>query len=215
MNERERWIVYPLVLFALGASLRDKFSQSITTKELTCQRLVAKSIECEGGLVCEAVVVLDPDNRSQRLVEMGRTDPVETPDGQTRRFGALVLRDNSGEILCGALNNELWVRQVNCGGVRILDPQRPGRILAGLGSLAAPDKEGKPRPFGVLVLNNEEFGTVTGNLPRDVIRPQPGQPGVTPPAPTDPEGEPSGDESPSEAPAAEPSEAAGDAANDA
>src|SRR5262245_29464955 len=98
MNERERWIVYPLLFFALGAALRDKFLQHVSTKELECQRLVvkqlecdgpiiakqmqcqegllAKQIQCDGGLVCEGVVVLDPDNRSQPLVELGRTEPV-------------------------------------------------------------------------------------------------------------------------------------------
>jgi hypothetical protein len=210
MTERERWIVYPLVLFALGAALRDKFSQSVTTKELTCQRLVAKQIECEGGLICEGVVVLDPDNRSQPLVEMGRTDPTAGPDGQTRRFGALILRDNSGQILCGALNNELYVRRVNCEGVRIVDPTNPERTLAGLGSVTVADKEKKQRPFGVLVLNNEDFGTITGNPPRDVVRPQPGQGSGTPPATEQPAEDASADEAPAEQPAAEPAEDAGD-----
>ena len=29
MSERERWIVYPLLLFALGAAIRDKLMQRV------------------------------------------------------------------------------------------------------------------------------------------------------------------------------------------
>ena len=170
MTERERWIVYPLVLFALGAALRDKFMQHVETKELQCQRVVAKQIECEG------MIIVDPENRRQNLVEMGRVDPGEGAPGQSaRRFGALILRDDSGQIICGALNNELYVRQVNCEGVRITDPTNGTRILAGLGSVTVKDNNGNPRPFGVLLLNNDKFGTITGNPPRDVIRQPPGE----------------------------------------
>jgi hypothetical protein len=40
MNERERWIVYPLLFLALGAALRDKLIDRTTTKSIICQELV-------------------------------------------------------------------------------------------------------------------------------------------------------------------------------
>jgi hypothetical protein len=39
MNERERWIVYPLLFLALGAALRDKLSEHTKTKSIECQEL--------------------------------------------------------------------------------------------------------------------------------------------------------------------------------
>jgi hypothetical protein len=40
MNERERWIVYPLLFLALGAGLRDKLSEQTKTKRIECQELI-------------------------------------------------------------------------------------------------------------------------------------------------------------------------------
>ena len=40
MNERERWIVYPLLFLALGAALRDKLSEQTKTKRIECQELI-------------------------------------------------------------------------------------------------------------------------------------------------------------------------------
>jgi hypothetical protein len=39
MSERERWVVYPLLFLALGASLRDKLGGRTTTKSIVCQEL--------------------------------------------------------------------------------------------------------------------------------------------------------------------------------
>jgi hypothetical protein len=62
----------------------------------------------------------------------------------------------------------LYVRQVNCEGVQVTDPQDPRRVLAGLGSVAVAGEDGQTERFGVLALNNEDFGTLTGNPPRDM-----------------------------------------------
>lgn len=50
MSERERWIVYPLLFLALGASLRDKLLKQTFTETLRCEQLVCNEIHCEGGL---------------------------------------------------------------------------------------------------------------------------------------------------------------------
>jgi hypothetical protein len=173
MSERERWIVYPLLFFALGASLRDKFLQHVSTKEIECQRLVTKQIECEGG-----IIVLDPGNPTQRLVELGPAQPVAGGGGDpSRRLGVLILRDSNGQELCGVLNNALYVREIQCEAVKVMDPGPPQRVLAGLGSIAVTDAAGDPRRFGVLALNNEDFGTLTGNPPRDLVRQPPANAG--------------------------------------
>jgi hypothetical protein len=173
MSERERWIVYPLLFFALGAALRDKFLQQVTTKELRCDRIATDELICRGGVACEGVVVLDPENPDRRLIELGLVEPVagQAAGGQAaggrRRLGVLLLRDSEGRELCGVSNNELYVRQINCEGVRVTDPEDPRKVLAGLGSAALPPKQqgGKPQRFGVLALNNEQFGRLVGNPP--------------------------------------------------
>src|SRR5688572_3716032 len=40
MSDRERWVVYPLLFLALGASLRDKLVDRTTSKSIACQELL-------------------------------------------------------------------------------------------------------------------------------------------------------------------------------
>ena len=68
-------------------------------------------------------------------------------------------RRRLGQELCGVLNNALYVREIQCEAVKVMDPGPPQRVLAGLGSIAVTDAEGDPRRFGVLALNNEDFVT--------------------------------------------------------
>lgn len=153
-------------------------SSSTSAQRPSSAHLVADAIECKGGVVCQGVVVLDPANPQQRLVELGQGQPAEQAPGQPeRRFGVLVFKDDSGQVLFGVANNALYVRQVNCEGVRVVDPEEENRTLAGLGSVAVNGPDGKPRRFGVLALNNDQFGTLTGNPPRDVLPEKPKQQG--------------------------------------
>lgn len=55
MSERERWIVYPLLLLILGIALRDKFG---AVKEVRAQRLI-----------CEKLVVLNDDAGPQVVLD--------------------------------------------------------------------------------------------------------------------------------------------------
>ena len=55
MSERERWIVYPLLLLTLGIALRDKFG-------------IAKEVKAH-RVVCEELVVLDDDAGPQVVLE--------------------------------------------------------------------------------------------------------------------------------------------------
>jgi hypothetical protein len=63
MNERERWIVYPLLFLALGVALRDKLVDRTTAKRIVCQELSIVDEESTG-------------QESQRtLARIGRTTP--------------------------------------------------------------------------------------------------------------------------------------------
>jgi hypothetical protein len=47
MTERERWVVYPLLFLALGASLRDKLVDQTVTKRIVCQELTIQDDESD------------------------------------------------------------------------------------------------------------------------------------------------------------------------
>ncbi|MBL9161966.1 MAG: hypothetical protein JNL18_04405 [Planctomycetaceae bacterium] len=253
MNERERWIIYPLLFFALGAALRDKFTQQVTTDRLHagkiyCEelevidsekpdRIVAKLssnppqrdnpnadrygvfllIDSEGKelcgvtnnqlqvsrIACNAVTVLDPKDPNRVLALLTAAEAAK-PDGTTRRLGSLLLTDNEGVRQFGLADDQLSMRQIVCEGVAVVNPENRGQVLAALGSVAVqPEGEGaKSERFGVLALNNEQFGSLHGNPPKRPLENQP---------PRDPaEGD---DESPAEGPAADQKPAAGDEAD--
>ncbi len=61
MNERERWVVYPLLFLALGASLRDKLGGRTTTKSIKCEELL--------------VVEEQPLGQEVLLARIGSSDP--------------------------------------------------------------------------------------------------------------------------------------------
>jgi hypothetical protein len=173
MNERERWIVYPLVFFALGAALRDKFLQQVSTKEVLCQR-----IECEGPITCEGVVVLDANNKRQPLVQLGRIEPPDGAGGQSpTELGVLILRDNQGQELGVVSNNELFVKKISCENLTVVDPNvpqgQPPRVLAGLWSAVAQVAGAPSRRIGVLTLNNKIFAALSGSPPATPANPQP------------------------------------------
>ena len=164
MTERERWIVYPLLFLALGASLRDKFTQQVTTDRLHA-----------GQISCEQLLVTDSE-KPDRIVAKLSSNPPQSGGPADDRFGVLALYDSAGEELCGVTNNQLFVKQIICEGVAVVDPANSTRTLAGLGSVAAaPEAGGKPQRFGVLALNNEQFGTLTGNPPPALRQPTPPQ----------------------------------------
>lgn len=217
MNERERWIIYPLLFFALGAALRDKFTQQVTTDRLHagkiyCEelevidsekpdRIVAKLssnppqrgnpnadrygvfllIDSEGKelcgvtnnqlqvsrIACNAVTVLDPKDPNRVLALLSAAEAAK-PDGTTRRLGSLLLTDNEGVRQFGLADDQLSMRQIVCEGVAIVNPDNRGQVLAALGSVAVkPEEEGaKSERFGVLALNNEQFGSLHGNPPK-------------------------------------------------
>jgi hypothetical protein len=178
MTERERWIVYPLVFFALGAALRDKFLQQVSTKEMFCQRL-----QCEGPITCEGVVVLDANNKRQPLVQLGRIEPPDGAEGQnTTETGVLILRDNQGRELGVVSNNELFVKKISCESLSVVDPKvppgQPPRVLAGLWTALAQAAGAPPQSIGVLFLNQKFFAALSGSPPRTPTNPDeaPAQP---------------------------------------
>jgi hypothetical protein len=226
MNERERWIIYPLLFFALGAALRDKFTQQVTTDRLhagkiLCEelqvidsekpdRIVAKLssnppqrdnpnadrygvfllIDSEGKelcgvtnnqlqvsrIACNAVTIIDPQNANRALALLTSATGTK-PDGASRRLGSLILTDSDGNEQFGIADDQLSMRQIVCEGVAVVNPENRGQVLAALGSVSAkPEGENaKPERFGVLALNNQQFGSLHGNPPRSPLENRPQQ----------------------------------------
>ena len=224
MNERERWIIYPLLFFALGAALRDKFTQQVTTDRLYagkiyCEelevidsekpdRIVAKLssnppqrgnpnadrygvfllIDSEGKelcgvtnnqlqvsrIACNAVTILDPKDPNRVLALLSAAEAAK-PDGTTRRLGSLLLTDSEGIRQFGLADDQLSMRQIVCEGVAVVNPDNRGQVLAALGSVAVkPEGEdAKSVRFGVLALNNDQFGSLHGNPPKRPLENQP------------------------------------------
>jgi hypothetical protein len=223
MNERERWIIYPLLFFALGAALRDKFTQQVTTDvlhagKIACEELVVYDsekpdravaklssnspqgnapdadrygvfwlVDSEGKelcgvtnnqlqvsrIACNAVSILDPQNPNQALALL-TSATARKPDGATKRMGSLILTDSDGNEQFGLLDDQLSMRQIVCEGVAVVNPDNREQVLAALGSVAAKPTEGDElERFGVLALNNKQFGSLHGNPPRRPLESQP------------------------------------------
>jgi hypothetical protein len=108
MTERERWIVYPLLFLALGASLRDKLGGRTTIKSIVCQEL---RIEDE-----------PVGNQPPRtLLFMGRTEagPNRPPVGALVVNGEVAVSElvkvngivNAGQVNASQMNANQYVCQ--------------------------------------------------------------------------------------------------------
>jgi hypothetical protein len=156
MSERERWIVYPLLFFALGAALRDKFTQTVHTEELR-----ASKIECE------ELVVLDSDDPRRSVAKL-----LSAPSqNSAARFGALVLYDSEGKEICGVTNSQLTVNSI-----AITNPKNQSQPLALLTSAAPTDN---PQDFFGSLLLKDSDGRVLQVLPANPV------PGAKPPRKND------------------------------
>jgi hypothetical protein len=157
MTERERWIVYPLLFFALGAALRDKFTHQVRTDDLYA-----------GKVWCEELNVMDSE-KPDRIVAKLSSNPPQRGNASAERFGVFVLIDSENRELCGVTNNQLQVNQIACKNVTsqavmVVDPQNPTKPLALLTSANARMPDGKTQRMGSLLLTDsagrQHFGLV-------------------------------------------------------
>jgi len=147
MSERERWIVYPLIFFALGAAVRDKLLQRVEAKEI----------------VCESVAIVDLQNPDRVLAELGfrrarPNDPTQLAD----RVGQLRLVDSEGNEVC-EINGNAFFRRLITHLLQVVDPQRQPLVNVGTEPVAVPGTatEGKEPAVsyqGVIYLNNQPLG---------------------------------------------------------
>jgi len=170
MSERERWIVYPLIFFALGAAVRDKLLQSVEAKEI----------------ICERVRIVDMQNPTVPLAVLGfhrarSNDPTQLAD----RVGRLQLIDSEGNEVCD-IKSDVYFRHLRTSLLQVSDPQGQPLVTAGTEPVPIPGSfvEGQDPPVsyqGVIYLNNKPLGTGVRLAPpasREV--PSTSQPSTTP-----------------------------------
>ena len=70
MNDRERWVIYPLLFLALGAALKDKMIPSEAKfRKVECDELVVARVS--GRLLCEELIVADSLTRQPGKITCG------------------------------------------------------------------------------------------------------------------------------------------------
>jgi len=146
MSERERWIIYPLLFFALGAGVRDKVRQRIDVKEI----------------VCESLKIVDRQDPKKPLAELSfrRKNPQE-PFQLADRVGHLQLFDSEGREIC-QLANDLVANRVITRRVLVVDPSRKPLVLVGTESVPGVAMQVGDQTVshqGVIYLNNRPLGT--------------------------------------------------------
>ena len=124
MSERERWIVYPLLFFALGASIRDKILHRVDTKEIYCEslKIVDQQDPMRKPLVELSIERIQPDAPRTSEGQYGRLRLVDT---QGREF---CLIDNSSVTLADSQESGAQeICLIGTNNVSLVNRQQPGK----------------------------------------------------------------------------------------
>ena len=142
MSERERWIIYPLLMLALGAAVRDKLMQRVDSKEIRC----------------ESLQIIDQQDPDVTLAELSFKRAIDNdPTQLSDRVGALILKDSDGNVVCDIATDVLVGRLV-ARQMLVVDPQLRPLVIAATEpqptlSLRGADPAVSYR--GVIYLNNQ------------------------------------------------------------
>jgi hypothetical protein len=154
MTDRERWTVYPLLFLALGLSLKDKLTQSVSTKTLVCNELVVyepnsqKQVRLAGGQVAATgEVAASGDLKAPALVcnsllVVNKKGKVVATVSSNNDSGAVNVADAEGKVLASISSN-------NDGGqINVLGQNTGTTTLLGnfqhLAGLIFLDAQGRP-----------------------------------------------------------------------
>jgi len=180
MSERERWIVYPLLFFALGAALRDKLLQQVDVKNIRCENLQivgsqnpqqvlaefavgrqrgAGSGEQYATLRVHEVTISDRKNPYQALAVLGTTPlPNDGVSQPPERVGMLILKNAKGSQASELRADRLLNNHVVTQQLSVIDPvKKYPRFIAATQQVAGSVADGSDSTWdyeGVLYLNN-------------------------------------------------------------
>ncbi len=166
MSERERWIIYPLLFFALGAAVRDKMLHRIDAKEI----------------YCESLMIIDQQHPLGRpLVELGiqRARPND-PTQLAERVGMLRLSDSNGVEVCHVTEDATFQR-IFSRHLVIRDENRVPLVVAtsepGTGLMLQANGIPSLPSQGVIYLNNQrlvmKMAAPAAQKPKPASQPQP------------------------------------------
>jgi hypothetical protein len=146
MSERERWIIYPLLFFALGAAVRDKILHRVDAKEIYCESLKIVDLQDPTGLP---------------LAELGiRRARSNDPNQLADSVGLLRLVNSDGEEVCHVASDAFFRRLVSRQLLIIDDNKRP-LVVAGVEQgpdMLLPSGGSTATSQGVIYLNNQKMG---------------------------------------------------------
>ena len=115
MSERERWIVYPLLFFALGAALRDKLFQRIESKEI----------------FCESLKIVDREDPTRLLAKLSSGREISFDASRpTGRVGVLTLFGSEGEEL-SQVARDIRTSRLITNWMLVIDPANQPHVIAG------------------------------------------------------------------------------------
>ena len=171
MSERERWIVYPLIFFALGAAVRDKILQRIEVKEI----------------ICESVKIVDLQNPTIALAVLGfQRAPSNDPTQLADRVGRLRLVDSEGYEVCD-IKSDVYFHSLRTHLLQVSDPMGEPKVIIGTEPVLVSDTLNESQdPIrvsyqGVIRLNEMPLGTGVRLAPPVQHKALPnGQPAPTP-----------------------------------
>ena len=152
MTQRERWIVYPLLFLALGASLRDKFGgpESIDASRIRCDELRTTQ-----------VVIADPHDKQPRIVLKTVQGGVKNGDS-SHSSGQLELLDQSQRVQTAISHGAVITHGLKTQAIAVADPAGRNRVQIGTKlESAAPSKSMPPATSGWV----EVFGKDNSALP--------------------------------------------------
>jgi len=160
MSERERWIIYPLLFFALGAGIRDKILQRVEVKEI----------------YCESLKIIDKQDPTKPLAELSfRRKDNRDPSQLADRVGHLRLIDSDGREVCD-MTNDMFVDRLIARQMLVVDPSRRPLVLVGTEPVSGVVTQGGDQTVsyqGVIYLNNRPLGTGIRLAPPAARQPAP------------------------------------------
>src|SRR4051812_16312725 len=101
MNERERWIVYPLLFLALGVALRDKLVDRTTTKSIVCEEL--SIVDSSSGQVLVKLARAEPHPGVPPTGVVMVDGVLETREFVWQRMPVLPIQVSPGAAVLGVL----------------------------------------------------------------------------------------------------------------
>ncbi len=138
MTERERWVVYPLLFLALGASLRDKLGHRTITKRIVCQELSVVDENSSGDEPSQDLVRIVPlpsksGAKQAGVMIKGRIEIVDGDSASTTTPRPLLIlgrTEGTPELGFAIIDGLINARQYVCQGIPFMPPLQ---VLPGAG----------------------------------------------------------------------------------